>query len=121
MRSVQDLEHWTEIVPYGTPVSVAATLTTLLAFTDYGSDWRALKVFLSNEDAVNPGTLIVDVSHGGTQKVGDMTQTREAGALEEATVDLGDPQPFTYIRIAANSGSTIAVRWALLGLRRTRP
>lgn len=125
MNSSRSLVHrppkarwWTTIVEYADNVSVPGALTTLLAFTDYGSDFEALAVFLNNQDATNPADLIVDVSHGGTDKIGELTQTKTCPADEEVCVILGAPHPFTNIRIGATSAFTVNVKWALLGLPR---
>jgi len=121
MRSISDAQHWVTIAEYGNAQAVS-TLTTLLALTDYGSDYKALAVFLSNEDATDAITLIVDVSHGGTKVIDELTHTVSIAAGAEGYVFLGEPHPFTYIRIGAQTDSpgfpAATAKWALLGLPR---
>ena len=44
-------DTWKTIIEYGATTNVS-TLTTLLAFTDYGSVYRALRIALDNMDTV---------------------------------------------------------------------
>lgn len=112
---------WETVYEFGAAQNVD-TLTTLLAFTDFGSDFRALGIFLNNLDAVNPVTLVVDVSHDGTVPCVSRTQTRRIPALFQDVVEIGEPNPYTYARLAAHTDSpgfpTVSVQWAVVGLRR---
>src|SRR5713101_9603712 len=107
---------WETLAEYGATVNVS-TLTTLLAFTDYGSVYSCLAVHLSNEDGTNTVNLIVEFSHGGTRPNDEYTYTKSAVALKEAMYYIDTPNPFTYIRLSSQTNSpfpTVAVKWALL-------
>ena len=120
-RSPQTLQTWVEIIPFGAPVPVS-TLTTLLAFTDLGSDWERVAIMLSNEDATNEVTLIVEVSHGGAHANDERTQMKSCPALAERSVLIDAPNEFTYVGIAAQTDSpsypTVNVKFAVLGIHR---
>lgn len=113
--------YWREIASYGTAQNVS-TLTTLLAFTDYGTEYKSLCVYIENDDGANNVNLVIDVSHGGTYKVTEMSTTVAVAAQQEGYAYIGDTNPFTYIRIAAQTDSpgfpTVQIKWALLGIPR---
>jgi hypothetical protein len=111
---------WETIVEFGTSQNFVNGVTTLLAFTDYGSIYSDLAVILRN-DATSPNAVsfIVDVSHGGVLPNTEMTQTKACPAGDERHVDLPRPNPDTYLRVeVSNAGATCTGTWALIGLRR---
>lgn len=113
--------YWETLFDYGSPVSVS-TLTSLLSFTDMGSDFAEICVFLYNDDATESVDLTVELSHGGTNPVDSATQVKRISAKKEDFVQVSYPNPFTYLRISASalgpSFPTVNVKWAVLGLRR---
>jgi hypothetical protein len=110
-----------EIYSYGSTTNIS-TLTTLLAFTDLGSDFRHLTVFMLNTDGANNANLVIDLSHGSTGELDEMTKTVSIPALKEGYFTIDDPNPFTYIRIAGQTDSpsfpVVAIKWSVVGFRR---
>jgi hypothetical protein len=110
---------WDTLVEYGSAVNVSA-LTTLLAFTDYGSLYRALAFY--GEFTTNGGRIIATPSHGGIDACPSGTKFDDVTAAQEAHVFVGDPNEFTNWQFAAQSDNpgvtTASLRWALLGLPR---
>lgn len=106
-----------ELFPFGIAQSVS-TLTTLLPFTDLGSENQDVTIFLENDDATNTCTLIVDVSHGGIYANSARKQTAIAQPLDECSIEIRCPNPFTWVRIAAQTASpgfpTVAVKWGIV-------
>lgn len=113
--------YWETIFEYGTPVNVDA-LTVLLAYTDFGSDFADLCVLLDNTDPTIPVYLRVEPSHGGTRPMDSARTERSIAASSEDFVHIAYPNPFTFLRISAYTQTpafpTVAVRWAVIGLRR---
>jgi hypothetical protein len=105
-----------ELLPFGASVSVSA-LTTLLPFTDVGSENQGIKVVLENSDPTNTCTLIVDVSHAGTYP--DLLRRQQATAQpqDECSVELHDLMD-TYIRISAQSPGTVSVKFGIVARER---
>ncbi|HQR17695.1 MAG TPA: hypothetical protein PK948_04975 [Gemmatimonadales bacterium] len=121
MGRIPRARWWNVLADVTTPQDVS-TLTTLLAFTSYGETHDGFAVHLENLDGANDVALIVEVSHNGSHPNTERTQTHLAHAGEEVTVTIDPPNPFTYIRITAQTNSpgfpTVQVKWALLGLLR---
>lgn len=111
---------WETIFDYGADQTIN-TLTPLLAFTDLGSDYRAMGVFLQNTGA-NSAHLIVEVSHGGTVAIASNRQEKVIAVGKEDYIEIGEPNPFTYVRVSSQTDSPgfpdTTVKWALIGLRR---
>lgn len=106
-----------ELIPFGDAQSVS-TLTTLLAFTDIGSENQHIAVVLENGDPTNTCTLIVDVSHGGIYPNSARRQSAIAQPHDEASVEISTPEPYTYIRISAQTASpgfpAVSIRWGVV-------
>ena len=112
--------YWETVFAYDAGEQVS-TLTPLLAFTDLGSDFSALAIFLNNTDTTNTVQLIVEFSHGGTNVLESATQTKTIVASREDYVEISPPNPLTYVRISAQTLSpfpTVNVQWSIIGLRR---
>lgn len=106
-----------ELVSYGASQNVS-TLTTLLPFTDVGSENQHVTIFLDNLDATNTVDLIVDVSHGGVHANSFRQQRVTVEASGEGSVELPHPMPYTYVRISAQTASpsfpAVQVKWAIV-------
>lgn len=111
---------WETLVAFGVSQNFAIGVTTLLAFTDYGTDYVELAVILRN-DGTSPNAvdLVVDVSHGGVLPNTEMTVTKTCPLGDERRVSLPGPNPDTYVRVQVNNAGALATgTWALIGLRR---
>lgn len=109
------------VVAFGVSQNLAAGITALLAFTDYGTIYAALAIVLKNDStSANSVDLVVDVSEGGVFPNTELTQTKTCPAGDERHVDLGEPNPHTFLRVEANNsgGGACTGTWALLGIRR---
>jgi hypothetical protein len=109
-----------EVYPYVTAQNVS-TLTTLLNWTDLGSDYSDLAFQLDNTDASNTCTLIVEASQGGTRP-NDRQLTYTVPASKEGSLEIAGPNLYTYYRVTAQTASpsfpTVSIRWAVIGRRR---
>lgn len=106
-----------ELIPYGAAQNVS-TLTTLLPFTDIGSENQFATIFLDNQDATNTVDLIVDVSHGGAHANSFRQQRITISPLDEGSIDLEAPNTFTFVRVSAQTASpafpTVGIKWAIV-------
>lgn len=106
---------------YIAPQNVS-TLTTLLSATDLGSDYRSLCFIIENQDGANNVTLIVEASHTGTRFNGGRKQSITAAAGTEESIEVGEPNMYTFYRVSAQTDNpafpVVAIRWAVLGLPR---
>lgn len=113
--------YWETIFEYGADIAVS-TLTVLLSFTDIGSEFADICIFLDNRDPDDDVYLVVEVSHGGTHPCDSGAQTKIVSPGTEDFVQLSYPNPFTSIRISARTASpsfpAATVKWAIIGLRR---
>lgn len=93
-----------ELVP-ATAATFGPGLVVLLPFTDVGSENQHVAVILQNDDAAIAVDLIVDVSHGGVYANPDKQQKVTVAAQSEGSVEIGPPNPHTYIRVSAQPAS----------------
>ena len=102
-----------------TPVS---TLTTLLNWTSYGNVYDTLIAMLENTDGANQVSLILDVSNFGNYPNLNQRIVWPANAQNECSCPIVTPNPFTYIRVSAQtlgpSYPTVNINWSLFGFRR---
>lgn len=111
---------WETILEFAASQNFVNGVTTLLAFTDYGSIYSDLGIVLRNDaDSPNAVELAVDVSHGGSLVNTERAQSKTCSDGEERSIILPAPNPDTYLRVQVNNaGATCTGTWALLGIRR---
>lgn len=116
------LEHagWDPIIDYTTAQNFINGTTTLFSFTDYGSLYSSLALFVEDQDGANGIRGQLDGSHGGVRVCGDLQAYADAVAGAEALAVVPYSNPGTYWRgqVINSSGSTVVGRWALLGKKR---
>lgn len=109
-----------EPYPYSAATNVS-TLTTLLNWTDLGSDWASLAFHLDNTDVTNTCTLIVEASQGSL-RANDRQQTYVVPLSREGSIEIGPPNLYTFYRISAQTVSpsfpVVSIKWAVTGQRR---
>lgn len=113
---------WVVLQDFAVSQNFQVGVTTLLAFTDYGSTYEELAAIVRN-DGTSPNAvdMVADVSHGGALPNTELTQTKTCPLGDERRIYLGPPNPDTYLRLQVNNaGAQCTGTWALLG-RRRRP
>jgi hypothetical protein len=119
--SVGNHAGWEVVFEYATAQSFINGTTTLFSFTDYGSDYSELALFVEDQDGANGVRGVLDGSHGGVRKCASLQSFDDIAAGEEGCARLLFPNPATYVRgqVVNSSGFTVQGRWALLGKRRS--
>jgi hypothetical protein len=111
-----------EVISSGT--ANVSTLTVIKAFIPLGHEYHTLVFVVTNLDATNTVTMLVETTEDGTHPDAVAKWTVDIPALKQGSVELGPNVLRKYWRISANSPSptfpTCAVTWEIKGsFRRT--
>lgn len=117
-NTVRPSRSWEVLDDFNQSNTAVNGLTVLLPWTNLGQNFESLNAIIENLSASATCDLIVSVSHNGNNASGIGGYKITANPLEEVDFRVVEPNPYTWIKVAANSASAITINWAMLGIRR---